>query len=58
VRLEFVWIAAFELGVLVRMLVGFVGLDRRASLVSLIPLSSLSVVDLSAAILRVVASFV
>jgi len=57
VQLEFVWIGAFEVGFIARMLVGFVGLDRRASLVSLIPLSSLSVVALSAAALRVVASF-
>ena len=58
VRLEFVRTGAFEVGVLVRLLEGFVGLDRRASLVSLIPLSSLSVVALSAAALRVVAPFV
>jgi len=58
VRLEFVWIGAFEVGVLPRMLVGYVGLDRRANLVSFIPLSSLSVVAVSAAALRVVAPFV
>jgi len=58
VRLKIIWIGAFEVGVLARMLVGFVGLDSRASLVSLIPLSSLSVVALSAAALRVVARFV
>ena len=58
VQFEFVWIGAFEVGVLVRMLVGFVGLDRRVSLVSLIPLSSLSVVALSAAALHDVAPFV
>ena len=58
VRLKFVWIGAFEVGVLARMLVGFVGLDRRVSLVSLILLSSLSVVALSTAALRVIAPFV
>ena len=58
VRLEFVRIGAFEVGVLVIMLVAFVGLDRRASLVFLIPLSNLSVVPLSADALRVVAPFV
>jgi len=58
VQLEFVWIGAFEVGFLAMKLVGLVGVDRRASLVSLIPLSSLSVVALSAAALHVVAPFV
>ena len=52
---------AFESGVLARMLVGFVGLvgvDRRASFVSLRPLTSFLVVALSAAALHVVAPFV
>jgi len=59
VRFEFVRIRAFEVGFLVRRLVGLVGVDRRSSLVCLIPLSSLSVVDaLSAAALHDVAPFV
>jgi len=58
VRLESVCIGAFEVGVLARKLVGLVGLDRRASLVSLIPLSSLSVVALSTTALLVVTPFV
>ena len=57
-RLEFVWIGAFADGVLASKLVWLVGLDKRASLVSLIPLSSLSVLDLSADPLHVVAPFV
>ena len=56
VLLEFARIGALEVGVFVRVLVRF--LNRRASLVSLIPLSSVSVVSLSAAALHVVAPFV
>ena len=58
VRLEFVWIGAFEVGFHAMKLVGLVGVDRRASLVSLIPLSSFSIVALSVADLHVVAPFV
>ena len=58
VRFEIVWIGTFEFGLLAMKLLVLVGVDRRANLVSLIPLFSLSVVALSAAALHVVAPFV
>ena len=57
-RWEFVQIGALEVGVLMRLLVGFHGLDRVAKLGSLVPLSTVSFVTISAAALRVDAPFV
>jgi len=57
VRLEFVRIGALEVCVLVWVLVGFVGLDEGANVVSLIPLTSVSFLALFTSALRVVAPF-
>jgi len=45
VRLEFVRVGALKVGVLIRMLVGLLWLDRSSSLGSLIILSSVSFVE-------------
>jgi len=58
VRLESVRIGALEVGFLMRLLVGLVGLNRGASLVSFIPLSSVSFVSIFATALRVAAPFI